>query len=703
MASDLTHEVQTPADRTRDSYVSALSLLSDPTFVLDSEGKIRFVSDSVFPAFGWQPNELIGEVVGCLFRTADAKLLSQRIANLPSKHGGNGFEKTLLEIEARRKNGTSYPCEITISHGDVEEIGRVLTLVIRDISAAKIREKQTDLGRTLFTAGPVALFHWTMKEGWPVEFVSQNVNQLLGYSARDFISGQVPYCDVIHPDDRGRLIEKMEKSREEGVQRLEQDYRVVRADGVVRWFYDFTIISSGEEGPPRCVGYVLDITDIKLNEERLRDYSDALEEANSSLVAAKAQAVAATKAKSAFLANMSHEIRTPMTAILGYTDMLTELLDGKPGSEMLKIIRGNGEYLLELINDILDLAKIEAGKLVLSITRVNPIEVVEQVLRLMQVRAQEKNIKFTGELHGKIPETIAGDATRLRQILINIIGNAIKFTDNGFVKISVRLSSPKEARPMIHFEIEDSGIGMDAESVTRLFQPFVQVDTSSTRAFGGTGLGLSITKRLTRMMSGSISVRSIEGKGSQFTVSIAAGSLTGIPMRDFSPYRLVDLVKENTTVTNPPSWPRSIVEKVNDSLTQASEVSPMKDIKILLAEDNATNRKLIRMILQSVGAVVTDVENGQEAYEAAQAAARAGNPFDVILMDIQMPVLDGLTATRKLRDEGYQGVVIALTAHAMESDKKRCLHAGCDGYCTKPINREQLFSEITDRLEAARV
>jgi PAS domain S-box-containing protein len=687
MASDLNHETPSPTDRFQGPRETAFAMLADPTLILDEDGTIRFASDSLFPALGWQPIELIGERADCLFADYYGEQFDQHIRGLTWEEGG-GIQKSLLELEAKRKNGTTYACEVSISHGMSAESSKMVTIALRDITTSRIREKQFNLGFHLFTAGPVVIFHWSLEEGWPVEFVSQNVDTLLGYTARDFISRQVLYADIIHPEDRSRLREKKNRSIQSGIKRFEQDYRIVRADGEVRWLYDFTILSRQGDGPPHCAGYVLDITDIMLGVEKLRDYSDALVEANASLVAAKAQAEAATKAKSDFLANMSHEIRTPMTAILGYTDVLEPLLGDGQGGDMLGIIRSNGKYLLELINDILDLAKIEAGKLVLSISRVSPVDVVEQVLKLMQVRAQEKNLDFSVEFMGKIPETIAGDAIRLRQILINIVGNAIKFTDSGHVKIRVHLSDECDSRPMILFEVEDTGVGMNEVAITRLFQPFVQANTSATREFGGTGLGLSITMRLTRLMEGGISVRSKRGEGSVFTVSISAGSLKDVPMHVFSessqlPTALTPALSEEQTTPAKRVPTRQCVQ--NDI---------MAGVTILLAEDNSVNRRLIHVILESAGATVTEVDNGQSACELALSAWRKGDPYDVVLMDVQMPILDGLSATRKIRDDGYKGKIIALTAHAMESDKGRCLDAGCDSYCTKPIDRELLFKEI---------
>lgn len=397
-----------------------------------------------------------------------------------------------------------------------------------------------------------------------------------------------------------------------------------------------------------------------------------------------ASAEAASAAKSAFLANMSHEIRTPMTAILGFTDILLE--DPRIKKDLpehltnLQTIKQNAEHLLLLINDILDLSKIEAGRLELERARCSPIQLLGDVVSLMRVRSTAKGLPLRLEYEGPIPATIETDVTRLRQILINLLGNAIKFTEIGDVCIRLRCSTTSEGRPMLECRIIDTGIGMTAETRARLFQPFSQADVSTTRHYGGTGLGLAISQRLARMLGGEIRVESEPGQGSAFILLIDPGSLADVPMRVPSSEALAD---------SPPQ----------PAARKAAAIS--LPYRILLAEDGPDNQRLIAFHLRKAGAAVTVVDNGETAVEQALAAQRNGTPFHVILMDMQMPVLDGYGATRQLRAANYSQPIIALTAHAMTGDLEKCLAAGCDDYATKPIERDLLLQVVARH--AARV
>jgi len=394
---------------------------------------------------------------------------------------------------------------------------------------------------------------------------------------------------------------------------------------------------------------------------------------------ARIAAEAATKSRSEFLANMSHEIRTPMTAILGFTDVLLgeEGLDRAPPERVqaLETIQRNAQYLLSLINDILDLSKIEAGKLDVERTTCSPVEVLADVASLMRVRARAKNIPLTLEYSGPIPAQIQSDSIRLRQILINLVGNAIKFTETGGVRVAACLVQSLGEPPRLRFDVIDTGIGMTPEQLTRLFLPFTQADSSTTKRFGGTGLGLTISKRLAVMLGGDVTVISTRGKGSTFSVTVETGPLDGVAM-------LEDPAEAATRRKPPPG----------------TALCVKLDGRILLAEDGPDNQRLIAFLLKKAGAEVTLAENGQIALERALAARDQGNPFDVILMDMQMPVMDGYTATERLRGAGYDRPIVALTAHAMEGDEQKCRAAGCDGYATKPIDQAELLRTIAGYL-----
>jgi signal transduction histidine kinase/HPt (histidine-containing phosphotransfer) domain-containing protein/ActR/RegA family two-component response regulator len=384
----------------------------------------------------------------------------------------------------------------------------------------------------------------------------------------------------------------------------------------------------------------------------------------------------ASRAKSEFLANMSHEIRTPMTSIIGYADLL---LDPESTSTErlthIQTIRRNGEHLLTILNDILDLSKIEAGKMTIEQVRCSPSMIIVDVASLMRVRAKEKGLFFEVHYQTPIPETIQSDPTRLRQLLVNLVGNAIKFTASGGIRILARCENASGAAPTLTLEVVDTGIGLSEEQVAQLFQPFVQADTSTTRKFGGTGLGLAICRRLANMLGGDITIDSSPGRGSSFRLSIAAGSLEGVKM-----------FEELQEAGLPESGPMP-------AMPGAAEMETL-DCSVLLAEDGLDNQLLISTHLKRSGAHVAIAENGRIALEMALAASLAKEPYAVILMDMQMPEMDGYAATSELRRKGYVGPIVALTAHAMAGDRERCIAAGCTDYLTKPISRAKLVATV---------
>jgi signal transduction histidine kinase/FixJ family two-component response regulator len=388
----------------------------------------------------------------------------------------------------------------------------------------------------------------------------------------------------------------------------------------------------------------------------------------------------ATRTKSAFLANMSHEIRTPMTAILGFADLLLDRLEKPANLDSAEAIKRNGEYLLEILNDILDLSKIEAGKLQIE-QQLYPLrEILQDVTSLMKVRADAKGLPLVLETLGPLPQMIETDPTRLRQILINLVGNAVKFTDAGQVKLVARLLQNESGSASLRLEVADSGIGMTDDQVARLFQPFSQADASMTRRFGGTGLGLTISRRLAEMLGGAIDVESRPGEGSTFRLTLDVGSLEGVPLADF----------------NRPTAAGS------KGSARSKKPSIRLQGRILLVDDGEYNQKLIPMLLKAAGAEVEVAGDGQEALDLALApdAKRDGEhrpddePYDVILMDIQMPVIDGCEATRRLRAAGYVGPIIALSAHAMNHAVEKYLEAGCDDFAPKPVERDKLFAQL---------
>ena len=374
---------------------------------------------------------------------------------------------------------------------------------------------------------------------------------------------------------------------------------------------------------------------------------------------------AANRAKSQFLAHMSHEIRTPLNAILGFTELLRKGADQighAERQEYLDTIYHSSTHLLELINDVLDLSKIEAGQMKTERIACSPCEIVASMMSALRVRAHEKGLRFECEWRGPIPATIQTDPLRVKQLLINLLGNALKFTARGQVRLVVSLIDVSP-QPKLQFDVIDTGIGIAADKLESVFDAFVQGDNSTTREFGGTGLGLAISRRIARALGGEITVRSTLGQGSVFTATIETGPLTGIPLI---------IPASDAALPRTPSQPSPEIK--------------LPSARILVVEDGVTNRKLLRLMLQRAGAEVALAENGEIGLKQALA-----EPFDVILMDMQMPVMDGYTATRRLREQGIATPIIALTAHAMAGDERKCMEAGCSGYLSKPVESDRLL------------
>ena len=406
-------------------------------------------------------------------------------------------------------------------------------------------------------------------------------------------------------------------------------------------------------------------------EVRVRQRTAELARANAELETAKTAAEAASRAKSAFLANMSHEIRTPMMAILGFTELLTHrnITKGKH-RKYLEAIQRNGRSLQQLIKDILDFSKIEAGKMTVEHLGCSPWQLLEDVLSLTGLRARKKKLELRVYCEYPLPAVIQTDPLRLRQILVNLVGNAIKFTERGGVQIHVSLTRQSARGPLLRFAVKDTGIGISDEGVALLFQPLTQVDSSMTRRFGGTGLGLAISKQLARMLGGDIEVFSTPGHGSQFVLTVATGDLAGVAMLDAAP----DISRSQAH--GPEEWERSLQGRV------------------LLAEDAPDSQELLRTILERFGLTVDVAENGHVALQKALAALAERRPYDLVLMDIQMPEMDGCEVTRRLRTAGWLGAIVALTAHGTSEDRERCLQAGCNDYLSKPIAQRSLYEKL---------
>jgi len=383
------------------------------------------------------------------------------------------------------------------------------------------------------------------------------------------------------------------------------------------------------------------------------------------------EAMAASVAKTVFLANMSHEIRTPMNAIIGFANILREgnVASEEERLEFLNIICTSGQHLLGLINDILDLSKIEAGCMKAEIIPVSPHQLIADVVSITRVNALNKGLGLDYTWVGPVPKVVMTDPAKLRQLLINLIGNAIKFTENGGVHVIARLGVNQRN---LQIQVIDSGIGIASDKLDRIFTPFSQADESMTRRFGGTGLGLSISRKIAEMLGGCLLVESEMGVGSTFTATVATGEISGLDRRATPP--VSDVI------------PTTEIDAVEPATIRMGA-------KVLLVEDGDTNRRLIHKMLERHGVDVMDAVNGQVGVDLATM-----HEFDVILMDMQMPIKDGYTAAMELRAKGLTIPIVALTAHAMSGDADKCRNAGCSDYLAKPIQEARLVAKLADLL-----
>ncbi len=650
---------------------------ADGIITIDERGTIESFNNAAENLFGYAAGDVIGKNVSMLMPSPHREEHDGHV----QRYLDTGEKKIIgstREVPARRKDGSTFPVELHVSEVRIGD-RRLFTGIARDITERKqaekaLQESEMQLSVAFENTPGIMIL---VDEERRVRRVNRDALDLTGPLADGMIGlrhgdaircihslddpkgcGFGPFCGTC--SIRSAVLDTLETGR--GRQPTECQLML------------------SQEGEPKETHIILSTIPLDLPTGRMvllciEDITEG-KRASRELHGALQAAEAASTVKSDFLANMSHEIRTPMTAILGFTENLLdpELSDSEK-LNAIHIIRGNGEHLLQIINDILDISRIEAGKLEVEQIRYSPVQIIADVQSLMQVRADDKELSFAVEYIGAIPEMIRSDPTRFKQILVNLIGNAIKFTDDGGVRLVTRFGGSGPDEPMLQLDVIDSGIGMTEEQVARLFQAFTQANASTTRKFGGTGLGLTISKRLANLLGGDISVTSKPAEGSTFRVTVATGPLDGVKMLD-NPARAKIVKPEDTGGAKPDE--------------------AKLDCRILLAEDGPDNQRLISHVLKKAGADVTVVENGSLAADAALAARDEGNAFHVILMDMQMPVMDGYQATGLLRQKGYVGPIIALTAHAMASDRQKCIEAGCDDYASKPIDRKKLIKMIQE-------
>ena len=568
-------------------------------------------------------------------------------------------------------------------HSDGTFLGFIATCV--DITDQKEVEERIRLSEERFAialrGSTDTLFDWDLITGQVYQ--SPRMAETLGYDPAETETTLDWFLDALHPEDRERLW----KAVQDHVQHetpFDVEYRMRTRHGELRWFHSRgRAVRNDQNTAVRLAGSTIDITlqreqheallrhaaEAERARRQIEQQADTLARQARELHAANQKALAAVRSKGEFLASMSHEIRTPLNVILGMANLALETPLSDDQRELLQNVRASGEHLLTLLGDILDFSKIEAGKLTLEEIDFPIAECIRQSVQLFAIAARNKDLELRTEIGPSVPEIVRGDAHRIRQILINLVGNAVKFTPSGSIATTLDLCgagrTPSTLR--MRLTVADTGIGISDLQMKSIFTPFEQGDGSRTRQYGGTGLGLSIVRRLAEMMNGRTWVESRLQHGSQFHVEFEVGAASAAAL---------------------------LSEPAAEAQAVRSESSGMPSLRILVAEDNHLNQNLVMRILKSAGHDVTVVSDG-----AAAASAVARAPFDLVLMDMQMPVVGGLEATSVIREAERRSQrrrvpIVALTANAMRGDREQCLAAGMDGYVEKPIRREQLFAEL---------
>ena len=657
-----------PADRQFDIGRSLFREANDAFFLFDPATRmIVDLNPAAQRMTGLEKDEACSMRLEDLFCTPGAGGLDAMTDALDR----TGFFHSREGYELRRASKGDLPVNVSVSriHTLPEPVGLVVARDISDRKKAEDALKQVEARYNSLVAS-TGVMVWELGADGALVSISPAFEAITGWSSRDWVGRA--FDDLLHLDDREQALRMHERAWQgETLPRYEARIRGKTGNSLD---CEFLLVTKVRQGPAaRILAVLRDITARKRTEKDL-ELADGLRRA-------KDEAERANRAKSEFLSSVSHEIRTPLTAILGFSDLISEhpYLQGGPADvqEHFTTIRQNGQFLLALIDDLLDLSRIEAGQLRIEPEPCSPERIVADVVETLRAKAEAKQLRLDVVLHDAIPPTIATDRWRLQQVLVNLVDNAIKFTETGTVALTARMIDQPGAAPVLQFAVSDTGIGMTEAEMGQLFQPFYRIRSGEPDSPGGTGLGLAICKRIARRLGGDITVESAPRAGSTFTLSIPTGSPNEI-----------EVSRQTGDAQRPPA------------LTPTREPSPRLRGRILVADDNEANRRLISLHLRRAGADVVTAADGQEALDRTNEAIEERLPFDAIIIDMQMPVIDGYDAVRELRARGFTRPIIAVTAYAMSEDRDECLGLGCNEFVSKPIEWDRFLAKLTGLLAA---
>jgi PAS domain S-box-containing protein len=603
--------------------------------------------------FGYLEGELVGQPVGVLNYVDTQVTPDVSVLDIATQLDRDGEAK--YEVHNRKKDGTLFWCRVHTSRFEHPEYGTVYVAVQQDVTELQLAQQALQATKNrlnfLLNYSPAVIFSSKPDGDYGATFISENIKDVLGYEAKDFVEDSEFWINHLHPDDLDKVIRGLANLFDDGL--YSHEFRLRHADGSYRWILeDLKLIRDRTGKPIEILGYLIDISDRKQAEVELRQAKEAAEAAN--------------QAKSVFLANMSHELRTPLNSILGFTQLMSYESTLTPSlQERLQIVNRSGRHLLDLINDILDLSKIESGRMTLNPSDFDLISLLASIEEMLQVKVKTKQLHLVVERDPDLPQFIHADEKKLYQVLVNLLSNAIKFTNQGNVTLRVKVAQRHKTSCHLLFDVEDTGAGIAPTEIDKLFKVFVQAQAGNNLS-QGTGLGLAISQKLVQLMGGQIQIQSALNRGSTFSFEIAV---------------------QLSQVASLPS------ELLNQRVIGLAPKQPV--YRILVVEDLEENRRLLVEILTSVGFEVREATQGIEALLISESWLP-----HLILMDLRMPMMDGYTATKCIREvpKYHEPVIIALTASVFEEEREKVLMAGCNDFISKPFQQRDIFDKIAQHL-----